>query len=147
MKGSREMRDKNSLPVYRRMGTAFDPPEATTTARAKRVIRTAYCKFTGSTRTIIRAVYSSHDKASGTDTTRTSVIERKPARPLSTGFHTLAEKRAELAHVSQERDPNRYRQLASEVADLADAQLNAQDRVAEADAAKSQSERDLIELR
>lgn len=91
------MRTNESLPVYRHMGTAYDPPEATTPSRAKRIIRTAYCKFTGSTRTIVRAIYHSTDKATGADTIRTSVIERKPARPLSTGFHTLEEKRAEAA--------------------------------------------------
>lgn len=91
------MRTKESLPVYRHMGTAYDPPEATTPARAKRIIRMANCKFTGSTRTIVRAVYHSTDKVTGADIIRTSVIERKPERPLSTGFHTLAEKQAEAA--------------------------------------------------
>lgn len=68
-------------------------------------------------------------------------------RELNNANRDLAEKQAELARVSQERDPNRFRQLSGEVADLKDSQLNAQDRVAEANAGKAQSERDLIELR
>lgn len=68
-------------------------------------------------------------------------------RELNNANRDLAEKQAELARVNPARDPNRFRQLSGEVADLQDSQLNAQDRVAEANASKAQSERDLTEIR
>lgn len=97
MKDEIEMRTKDSLPVFRNMGTAFDPPEATTPSRAKRIFRTHYCKHTGVTKRVIRAVYVTHGKGTESDTVRTSLLERTPARPLSVGFHTLEEKREEAA--------------------------------------------------
>lgn len=94
------MRTNESLPVFRHSGTAYEPPEAGSTARAKRVIRAAYCKFTGQTRTVTRAVHHNHNKSDNTESIRTSVIDRKPQRPISTGFHTKEEKRIE----ADERD-------------------------------------------
>ncbi len=94
------MRTKESRPVFKNMGIAFDPPEAGTPSKAKRVFRNYYCKHTQQTKKITRQVYVTrgHDKdGKQTDIVRTSVIERSPTRPLSTGFHTLAEKQAEAA--------------------------------------------------
>lgn len=95
------MRTNESKPVFKNVGVAYDPPDSGSTARAKRVIRTYYCRFTGQTKKLIKQVYSNYDKATNTYTVRTSILERSPVRPTdSCGFHTKEEKRAE----ARERD-------------------------------------------
>lgn len=80
------MRTKESLPVFINMGTAV-------TDDRKKVTRTYFCKFSGVTKTLIKQAYES--KGNGEVTRRTSLLQRTPPRPLSTGFHTAEEKRAE----------------------------------------------------
>ena len=80
------MRNKESLPVFVNMGTAI-------TDDRKRVVRSYYCKFTGVTKTLVKQAYET--RSSGEVLRRTSLISRTPARPLSTGLHTMDEKRAE----------------------------------------------------
>lgn len=89
------MRTSESLPVFQSQGKVFDPPDAGTTSRAKRVTRLYYCKFTGVTKKVERQISVYHDKATNTDTIRTTLVSRTPPRPLSTGFHTKKEKREE----------------------------------------------------
>lgn len=80
------MRNKESLPVFVNMGTAI-------TDDRKRVVRSYYCKFTSVTKTLVKQAYET--RSSGEVVRRTSLISRTPARPLSTGLHTMDEKRAE----------------------------------------------------
>lgn len=113
------MRDASSKPVFRNMGIGFDPPDAGTAARAKRVIRTYRCNLTGAVKQVTRAVFTSQGRdKDGKPTTvvRTTPVDRKPLRPTdSLGFHTKEEKRAEAA----ERDAHwRSLSLTDQVAAL-----------------------------
>jgi len=89
------MRDRDSLPVFKNQGTAFDPPGVSSAAHAKRVIRCYRCSHTNVTKTVTKQVYQTHDKQTNAFTVRTSVIDRTPPRPISSGFHTKEEKREE----------------------------------------------------
>lgn len=80
------MRNKESLPVFVNMGTSI-------TDDRKRVVRSYYCKFTSVTKTLVKQAYET--RSSGEVVRRTSLISRTPARPFSTGLHTMDEKRAE----------------------------------------------------
>jgi hypothetical protein len=66
-------------------------------------------------------------------------------RELNNATRDLAEKEAELAHVNPLRDPNRYRDLSAQVADLRDQQANARDRVADAADQTSAAQRGLLQ--
>lgn len=80
------MRDNNSLPVFKNMGTAVSDDR-------KKVTRSYFCKFTGVTKMLVKQAYET--RSSGEVLRRTSLISRTPERPLSTGHHTKEEKRAE----------------------------------------------------
>lgn len=93
------MRTAESFPVFRNQGTTYDPPEAGTPSKAKRVFRTHYCRHTGLTKRVTRTVFVTHGRdADGrpTSVVRTTLESRTPPRPaIIHGYVTREERRAD----------------------------------------------------